>query len=125
MRLTFAVEPDTRVRQLAEQAASAVAELGLVGLLGGVASLAGGYSLLTACGTVALLYYPLATVLTGRVISPSHLRSILKVHPAGVSEPVSVPEPAPLYLVPRQAATPALMVGVTADEFPQPRSVAR
>lgn len=125
MRLTFAVEPDTRMRQLAAQAASAVAELGLIAVAGGVASLTGGYPLLTACGTVALLYYPLATVLTGRVLSPAHLRSILKVHPARVSELASVQEAAPLYLVPRQAATAPLVVGVAADEFPQPRSVAR
>jgi transcriptional regulator with XRE-family HTH domain len=125
MRLTFAVEPDTRMRQLAAQAASVVAELGLVAVVGGVASLTGGYPLLTACGTVALLYYPLATVLTGRGLSPSHLRSILKVHPAGATESMPAAEPAPLYLVPRQAATPSLVVGVAADEFPQPRSAAR
>src|SRR6185436_2811501 len=39
MRLSFAVEPDTRVRQLAARAASVVAELGIVGVVGGVASL--------------------------------------------------------------------------------------
>jgi transcriptional regulator with XRE-family HTH domain len=123
MRLTFAVEPDTRVRQLTAQAAAAVAELGLVGMLGGIASFTGGYPLLTACGAVALLYYPLATALTGRVLSPSHLRGILKVHPAGSAEPAPAAEPAALYLVPRQAVT--AVVGVAADEFPQPRSVAR
>jgi transcriptional regulator with XRE-family HTH domain len=125
MRLTFAVEPDTRVRHLAGQAASVLAELGLVGVLGGIGSLVSGWPLLTACGTAALVYYPLASVLTGRVLSPAHLRSILKVHPAGAAESVQVQEPAPLYLVSRQAATPSLVVGVAPDEFPQPRTVAR
>jgi transcriptional regulator with XRE-family HTH domain len=125
MRLTFAVEPDTRAKHLTAQAASALAELGIVGVLGGVAALASGWPLLTACGTVALVYYPLATALTGRVFSPAHLRSILKVHPAGATEPAAVQEPAPLYLVTRQPATPSLVVGVAAEEFPQPRSVAR
>jgi transcriptional regulator with XRE-family HTH domain len=125
MRLTFAVEPDTRMRQLAARAASVVAELGIVGVTGGVASLVGGWPLLTACGAAALVYYPLATVLTGRVLSPAHLRSILKVHPAGIPSAAVEQEPAPLYLVPRQPPTPSLVVGVGADDFPQPRTAAR
>jgi len=125
MRLSFAVEPDTRVRQLAARAASVVAELGIVGVIGGVASLVSGWPLLTACGAAALVYYPLATVLTGRALSSAHLRSILKVHPAGAADGAPAQEPAPLYLVPRQSATPSLVVGVAADEFPQPRTAAR
>jgi len=125
MRLTFAVEPDTRVRHLTARAASVVAELGIVGVAGGVAALVSGWPLLTACGAVALVYYPLATVVTGRVLSSAHLRSILKVHPAGVANAAPEQEPAPLYLVPRQPATPSLVVGVAADEFPQPRTAAR
>ncbi len=107
-----------------------LAELVTVGLLGGVTWLATGWPLLTACGTVALVYYPIATVLTGRVLSPAHLRSILKVHPAGAAHPAgtleeAAAEPTPLYLVPRHAASASLVVGVTADEFPQPRTAAR
>ena len=56
MRLTFAVEPDTRVRHVAMQAASVVAELAVVGVAGVVVSLAAGWPLLTACGAVALAY---------------------------------------------------------------------
>jgi hypothetical protein len=59
------------------------------------------------------------------VLSPAHLRSILKVHPAGAVDVAPAEEPAPLYLVSRQAATPSLVVGVAADEFPQPRTAAR
>lgn len=125
MRLTLAVEPDTRMRHLTARAASVVAELGIVGVAGGVASLLSGWPLLTACGAAALVYYPLATVLTGRVISSAHLRSILKVHPAGIVNAATEQEPAPLYLVPRQPATASLVVGVAADEFPQPRTAAR
>jgi len=125
MRLTFAVEPDTRVRHLTARAASVVAELGIVAITGGIASLVSGWPLLTACGAAALVYYPLATVLTGRVLSSAHLRSILKVHPAGVMDGTLEQEPSPLYLVPRQPAAPSLVVSVAADEFPQPRTAAR
>ena len=128
MRLTFAVEPDTRVRHIAGQAASVVSELAVVGIAGGLVSLAAGWPLLTACGAVALVYYPVATVLTGRVLSPAHLRSILKVHPAGtMSDASSASDPAPLYLVPRPSpqATPSLVVGVAPDEFPHARTAAR
>ena len=128
MRLTFAVEPDTRVRHVVTQAASVVAELAVVGIAGGVVSLSAGWPLLTACGAVALAYYPVATVLTGRVLSPTHLRSILKVHPAGAHEAVSASEePAPLYLVPRTSPTATLPIefSVAADEFTQARTAAR
>jgi hypothetical protein len=47
------------------------------------------------------------------------------VHPAGLTDVAPEQEPAPLYLVPRQPATPSLVVGVAADEFPQPRTAAR
>jgi hypothetical protein len=104
-----------------------IAELGAVGLLGGVASLALGWPLLTACGAAALIYYPIATVLTGRVLSPAHLRGILKVHPAGAAHPQleQVEEPSPLYLVPRSSVASSLVVSVAADEFAQPRTAAR
>jgi transcriptional regulator with XRE-family HTH domain len=127
MRLSFAVEPDTRVRHIAAQAMAMVAELGAVGLLGGVTSLATGWPLLTACGTVALVYYPVVTVLTGRVLSPAHLRSILKVHPAGTTAQPAAPvaEATPLYLVPRSPAPQSIEFSVAADEFPQPRTAAR
>jgi len=129
MRLTFAVEPDTRVRHLVAQAASGIAELAAVGALGGIASLVTGWPLLTACGAAALAYYPLATIVTGRVLSPAHLRGVLKVHPAGTAHGVAhagaVAEPTPLYLVPRTTTPTSLVVGVAADDFSQPRTAAR
>lgn len=129
MRLTFAVEPDTRARRLASRAASVVAELGGVGVAGLVVSFAMGWPLLSAAGAVALVYYPIAAAITGRVLSPAQLRSILKVHPAGTAapfDPESAADPAPLYLVSRQtAAASPLGVGVEAGEFPQPRTAAR
>ena len=132
MRLNFAVEPDTRVRRLAGQAASVLAELGGVALAGTIVSFATGWTVLTASGAVALVYYPVATALTGRVLSAVHLRSILKVHPAGTTAPLDVSaaaEPAQLYLISRQPATASaalpLVRGVGADEFPQPRSATR
>jgi transcriptional regulator with XRE-family HTH domain len=126
LRLTFAVEPDTRARRVAAQLGSALAELGVVALIGSVTSLFTGWSLLTGCGAVALVYYPWATAVTGRVLSPAHLRSVLKVHPAGAATTsTDSPEPAPLYLVPRQATPQSRVVDVSVDEFPQPRTAAR
>ena len=129
MRLTFAVEPDTRLRRLATQVASALGEFGGVVTAGAVVSYGTGWPLLTACGAAALVYYPVATALTGRVFSAVHLRSILKVHPAGAAPVTADGEPAPLYLVSRQTSSASvsvpLVVGVTADEFPQPRTAAR
>jgi hypothetical protein len=132
LRLNFAVEPDTRVRRLAGQAVSVLAELGGVAVAGAIMSFATGWTFLTASGTVALVYYPVATAITGRVLSAVHLRSVLKVHPAGTTAPLDVSvasEPAPLYLISRQPApTPSALprvVGVGADEFPQPRTAAR
>jgi hypothetical protein len=115
------------VRHLAGQAVSVVAELGAGGVIGAAPWLATGWPLLTACGTAALVYYPIATVLTGRVLSPAHLGGILKVHPAGTSSEAAEPaaEPAALYLVPRTSAPPAIDFNVSADEFPQPRTAAR
>jgi transcriptional regulator with XRE-family HTH domain len=130
MRLTLAVEPDSRVRHLAAQAASGIAELAAVGVLGGVASLVLGWPLFTACGAAALAYYPVATIVTRRVLSPAHLRGVFKM-PAGTSQPAVVlqteaGEPTPLYLVPRPAVPAAsLAMGVAADEFAQPRTAAR
>ena len=130
MRLSFAVEPDTRMRHFAAQAVTVVAEFGAVVVAGGVASFAMGWPLLTACGAAALVYYPLATALTGRALSPAHMRSILKA-PAGsvavtvTSVPELADEPPPLFLVPRAAAPAALAIDLSADEFPQPRTAAR
>jgi transcriptional regulator with XRE-family HTH domain len=130
MRLAFAVEPDTRLRHLAAQAGAMAAEISAVGVLGAVASYAAGWPLLTACGAAALVYYPIATVLTGRALSPAHLRSILKApagmaHPTGLATSEPLAESTPLYLVPRASVPTPLVIGVAADEFPQPRTAAR
>jgi len=124
MRLTFAVEPDGRMRRLANHAAAAGIELAVVVLLGAVASFATGWSFITASGAAALIFYPVATALTGRVLSPIRLRSLLKGHLTGLA-PDAEAEPAPLYLVSRQPAAATQLVAVGADEFAQPRTAAR
>jgi transcriptional regulator with XRE-family HTH domain len=132
MRLTFAVEPDTRARHFAAQAAAAVAEVAAVAVVGGIASFAMGWPLLTACGGAAFVYYPLATAITGRALSPAHWRSILKTPASSVAAVATATaaveladEPTPLYLVPRAATPAALAIDLSADEFPQPRTAAR
>jgi transcriptional regulator with XRE-family HTH domain len=128
LRLTFAVEPDTRARRLATQAAAVATELAGVLAAGAVVSFSAGLPLFTACGAAALVYYPLATAVTGRALSAVYLRSILKVHPSGTlaeAVPGAAPEPAQLYVISRQPAPPPLVVNVAADEFPQPRTAVR
>ena len=126
MRLSFAVEPDARWRQLARHAGAALAELAVVAALGAMVSITSGWSLLSACGAVALVFYPIATGVTGRVLSAGRLRSILRVHPAGTAPPaMEAAEPVPLYLVLRQPVKSPLVVSVGADEFHQPRTATR
>ena len=79
MRLTFAVEPDTRVRRLAARPRRCWPSSAGWRVAGDIVSFATGWTLLTACGAVALVYYPIATALTGRVLSAVHLRE----HPEG------------------------------------------
>ncbi len=125
MRLTLAVETDGRRRRLASHAVAAGIELAVVVLLGAVASFATGWSFVTASGAAALIFYPIATAVTGRVLSPNRLRSLLRMHPAGMGADAE-PDAAPLYLVSRQqpAAAPQ-HVAVGPDEFAQPRTAAR
>ena len=109
-------------------------------MAGTIVSFTTGWTLLTACGAVALVYYPVATALTGRVLSAVHLRSILKVHPAGgtirpvrgrragTSAAVRHLASASSERMPATvsaAATLPLVASVAADEFPQPRTAAR
>ena len=98
-----------------------------------VASAGGAFAVVRSVCTFALALAMAASsfaqaatgTITGRVLSSAHLRSILKVHPAGVMDGTLEQEPSPLYLVPRQPAAPSLVVSVAADEFPQPRTAAR
>jgi transcriptional regulator with XRE-family HTH domain len=129
MRMTFAVEPDTRMRLLAVRAGAALAELGAVVTGGIVLSYASGWSIVASCATIALVYYPSVATATGRVLSAARLRTLFKVHPAAGLPAVgdTEAEPVPLYLVPSrpQPSAPALVVAVGADEFSQPRTAAR
>lgn len=127
LRLTFAAESHPRIDRAASRAAAALGELALVGAIGGGVSLATGWPLLTACGAAALVFYPLATAVTGRVLSVAQLRRLVGARSLGGGAAAdAVPEPAPLYLVSRQpAAGPQLAVAVGADDFSQPRTAVR
>ena len=83
---------------------------------------------MTACGATALIYYPLATAVTGRTLSAGKLKwlggRLRSGAPAETAE-----EPAPLYLVPRLAATPqplasASLVGAASEDEPARHSAA-
>lgn len=83
MRLNLAVEPRDHIGQLAARTVAALAELALVLGVGGLAALLSGTSFLATAGLVALLYYPLAAVCTGRALDlrqlPASFRRLVHV----------------------------------------------
>lgn len=66
MRLTLAIEPRDHLSRATRRVGCALAEAAAVVLVGAVAGLLGGWSLLATAGIVALLYYPVASAWTGR-----------------------------------------------------------
>jgi len=114
MRLTFPSAAETGPLQPFEPLTAAVAELLGVAVVGLGIALARGLDPLTTCGLVALVYYPLGTALTGRVLTNTKLRWLLsKASRRARTAPAA--EPAALYLVPKPAPLPLMALG-TEDE---------
>jgi transcriptional regulator with XRE-family HTH domain len=128
MRLTFPEAQHVAAQRAFASVGEAVGELAVVLAAGVGLSFATGSSVMTACGITALVYYPLATAVTGRTLSAGKLKWLGgRLRPGAPVE--ALEEPAPLYLVPRLAATPqplasASLVGATSDDAPARHSAA-
>ena len=120
MRLTFPEGRQLASQRAVSSVADAAAELTGVLVAGLAISFAFSTTILTACGAVALAYYPLATAVTGRTLSTSRLKWLAGRLRSSVA-PVATEEPATLYLVPRltpsQPAMPATpLVAVSTED---------
>ena len=115
MRLSFPSASEAGPLRPFEPLAAAVAELLGVAVVGLGIALVRGLDPLTTCGLVALVYYPLGTALTGRVLTNTKLRWLL-AKAGGRTRPAPAAEPAPLYLVPKPAPLPLLALGSEDEE---------
>jgi transcriptional regulator with XRE-family HTH domain len=114
LRLNFPSAAETGPFRPFEPLAATAAELLLVVAIGLLIALARGVNPLTTCGVVALVYYPLATILTGRVLSNTKLRWLLaqigaRTHTASAAQ-------ATLYLVPKPSSLPLVALGTEDEE---------
>ncbi len=115
LRLSFPSASEAGPHRLYEPLSGAAAELVVVVAVGLGVALAGGIDPLTACGLVALVYYPVATASTGRVLSNTKLRWLL-TRVVARTRPAAVAESAGLYLVPRPAPLPLVSLGNETEE---------
>jgi transcriptional regulator with XRE-family HTH domain len=119
LRLSFPSASEAGPARVLEPLSAAAAELLVVAAIGLGIAFWRGLDPLTTCGAIALLYYPVATALTGRVLSDIKLRWLLKRIGARTRTAASAGEPATLYLVPKPAAVPMvapLPLGVGTEE---------
>jgi transcriptional regulator with XRE-family HTH domain len=110
LRLSFPSAAETGPVRWFEPLSGAMAELLLVAAIGLGLALARGLDPLTTCGLVALLYYPLATAFTGRVLTNTKLRWLL-TRLGARTHTTPAAEPAGLYLVPKPAPLPLMALG--------------
>ena len=108
MRLTFPEGRQQASQRAVSSVADAAAELTGVLVAGLAVSFALSTTILTACGAVALAYYPLATAVTGRTLSTSRLKWLVGRLRSSAA-PAAAEEPATLYLVPRLTPSPPAM----------------
>jgi transcriptional regulator with XRE-family HTH domain len=128
MRLTFPEGRHVAQHLALSSAAGAAAEWAGVVAMGVMLSYAFGGALLATCGATALIYYPLATGVTGRTLSGSRLKWLVGRLRSGAAAS-DAQEPATLYLVPRlTASAPPIqappMVAVAAEDAPARHSAA-
>jgi transcriptional regulator with XRE-family HTH domain len=106
LRLSFPSASESGPIRILEPLSAALAELLVVAAIGLGIAFWRGLDALTTCGVIALVYYPVATALTGRVLSDTKLRWLLKRVGVRTRTAVSAAEPAALYLVPKPAPAP-------------------
>lgn len=105
LRLSFPSAAEAGPFRPFEPLSAALAELLVVAVVGLSIALLRGLDPLTTCGLVALVYYPLATALTGRVLTNTKLRWLFAKAVARTR--IARAEPAALYLVPKPSPLPA------------------
>jgi transcriptional regulator with XRE-family HTH domain len=110
LRLSFPSAAEAGPFRPLEPVTAVLAELLLVVAIGLGIALLRGFDPLTSCGVVALVYYPAATALTGRVLTNTKLRWLLTRAGARTSTTPAA-EPATLYLVPKPAPLPLAALG--------------
>ncbi len=116
MRMVLDMPPTAPVRRVGARITVSVLELAAVCGAGLAASILTGTALLTACGAVALVYYPLATTMADRRQAAREVAAIVRgwIRPA---PPVEANlEPARLYLVGRQQVPSQAFPGAVGDE---------
>jgi hypothetical protein len=107
MRLTLDMPPSAPVRRVGMRALVSCTELAVVCLVGSAAAFATGAQLLTACGAVALAYYPLAIAMADRRQAVRECASMARGWFKPASPIEADTEPARLYLVGRQRTADA------------------
>ena len=129
MRLTFPEVQHAASERAFTSIAGAAMELAGVVAAGIGLSYALGAGVMAACGATALIYYPLATAITGRTLSRPASSSGSWAGCVPAPRPDNAEEPATLYLVPRLAPAapplaPAPLVAVAAEDAPARHSAA-
>jgi len=122
MRLEFPAGPVLASHRVLAGARAAAVELGAVVAMGAAIGWAAGTPLLTTCGVMALLYYPLATTATGRTLSTTRMRWLVGRGAPGPVEPAT--EAPPLYLVSRTATPLPLSSAPIVEDVAAPRTAA-
>lgn len=121
MRLGFPTGPALTSHRVLAGARGAALELAGVVAIGVALAWAAGTPLLTACGVAALVYYPLATMATGRTLSITRVRWLAGRTTPSPIEPAA--EAPPLYLVSR-TAPPLQSSAPIVEEVAAPRTAA-
>jgi transcriptional regulator with XRE-family HTH domain len=122
MRLGFPAGPELASHRALAGAQGAAVELAVVVAMGLAIAWAAGTPFLTTCGVTALLYYPLATTVTGRTLSPTRIGWLVgRVTPGPVELATEAP---PLYLVSRTATQSPVPSAPTVEDVAAPRTAA-
>lgn len=107
MRMVLDMPPSAPVRRVGVRALISAGELAAVCVVGAVAAVVTGSETLKTCGTVALVYYPLAVAMADRRQALRECASIARGWLRSAAPVEADTEPARLYLVGRQPTTAA------------------
>lgn len=115
LRMVLDMPPSAPVRRVGLRALVSVAELTVVCAFGGVAAVVTGSHPLTACGAVALAYYPIAIAMADRRQAARECASVARGWFRPTAPIEADTEPARLYLVGRQRTASAQTLSPAVD----------